>query len=114
IKLDGNPSRAEFYRLISHHFEHFLKAISQIEKQPNHVLKTTHEKSRGDQIGKLDSSGRSYLRKRPHLIAEVERGIPVWDKQFLPVSGMNIKKEVKYDTNENSYVKWMVDRKSVV
>src|SRR5699024_2781704 len=110
IKLDGNPSRAEFYRLISHHFEHFLKAISQIEKQPNHVLKTTHEKARGDQIGKLDSRGRSYLRKRPHLFAEVERGIRVGDKQFLPVSGIKIKKEVKYDTNENRYVKWMMKR----
>lgn len=110
IKLDGNPSRAEFYRLISHHFERFLKAISQIEKQPNHVLKTTHEKARGDQIGKLDSRGRSYLSKRPHLFAEVERGIPVGDKQFLPVSGMKIKKEVKYDTNENRYVKWMMKR----
>lgn len=110
IKLDGSPSRVEFYRLISFHFESFVKAISQIEKQPNHVLKTTHEKARGDQIGKLDSHGRSYLRKRPHLFAEVERGIPIRNKQFLPVSGLKMRKEVKYDTNENRYVKWMMER----
>jgi len=110
IKLDGNPSRAEFYQLISHHFEHFIKAVSNIEKQPNHLLKKTHEKARGDQIGKLDSKGRSFLRKRPNLFAEVKKGIPIGNKQFLPVSGLKIKKEITYDTNENRYIKWTLER----
>ncbi|MFD1608655.1 DUF2357 domain-containing protein [Oceanobacillus luteolus] len=110
VKLDGKPSRAEFYRLIEHYFERFIRAISNIEKQPNHNLQKTHVKARGDQIGKLDSKGRSFLRKRPELFVEVERGIPLGNKHFLPTSGLRIKKEVTYDTNENRYIKWMMER----
>ncbi len=48
IKLDGQPSLAEFYRLITVHFQTFLKAIERIERQPHHKLVKTHEKARGD------------------------------------------------------------------
>ena len=110
VKLEGKPSWTEFYRLIDYHFERLLQAISNVEKQPNHLLRTVHEKARGDQIGKLDSKGRSYLRKRPHLFVEVERGIPLGRKELMPISGLRIKKELTYDTNENRYMKWMMER----
>src|SRR5699024_2677299 len=54
--------------------------------------------------------GRNYLRKRSYLFVEAEKGIPIKDKQLLPVSGLKIKKEITYDTNENRYVKWMMRR----
>ena len=47
IKLDGKPSRAEFYRLISKHFQQFMQAIHRIEKQPHHRLEQTYIKARG-------------------------------------------------------------------
>lgn len=110
IKLDGKPSRAEFFRLINHHFHQLIKVITNIENQPNHLLQTSHEKVRGDQIGRVDSKVRSYLRKRPHLFAEVEKGIPINTRQLMPVSGLRIKKNLIYDTNENRYIKWMMQR----
>ena len=45
IKLDGKPSRAEFYRLISKHFQQFIQAINRIERQPHHRLETNIYKS---------------------------------------------------------------------
>src|SRR5699024_6988792 len=92
------------------HFDSFVESISNIEKQPHHLLRTTHEKARGDQLGKLYSKGRNYLRKRTHLFVEVEKGITIKDKRLLPVSGLKIKKEITYDTNENRYVKFMMKR----
>lgn len=38
VKLEGKPSRAEFYRLISEHFRQFTQAIARIEHQPHHTL----------------------------------------------------------------------------
>lgn len=110
VKLEGKPSRTEFYRLIEHHFEQLIQAITNIEKQPNHLLRTVHVHARGDQIGKLDSKGRSYLRKRPHLLIEVDRGIQFGSRKLMPVSGLRIKKELTYDTLENRYIKWMMKR----
>ncbi|WP_306010434.1 restriction endonuclease-like protein [Bacillus sp. MMSF_3328] len=110
VKLDGKPSRSEFYRLISKHFDQLLQAVNRIERQPHHLLQKTYEKVRGDQLNKLDSRSRSYLQKRPHLFTEVPNGIHIHNKTLMPAQGLRVKKELTYDTLENRYVKWMMQR----
>ncbi|MFP7442940.1 restriction endonuclease-like protein [Bacillus infantis] len=110
VKLDGKPSRSEFYRLISKHFDQLLQAVNRIERQPHHLLQKTYEKVRGDQLNKLDSRSRSYLQKRPHLFIEVPNGIHIHNKTLMPTQGLRVKKELTYDTLENRYVKWMMQR----
>lgn len=109
IKLDGNPSRAEFYRLISMHFQQFVQAINRVERQPHHKLETTYIKARGDQLSKNDSYTRKYLQKKGKLV-DVNRGIELHGRTLMPREGMKAKKELVYDTSENRYVKWMMQR----
>ncbi len=109
-KLDGTPSRSEFFRLMEAHFHDFLQAINQIERQPHHQLVTTHVKARGDQLGRLDQKGRQYLRKRPQLFCEVANGLMLHGRSVMPISGLKMKKELTYDTLENRFVKWMMMR----
>jgi uncharacterized protein len=109
-KLDGTPSRSEFFRLMEAHFHDFLQAINQIERQPHHQLVTTHVKARGDQLGRLDQKGRQYLRKRPQLFCEVANGLMLHERSVMPISGLKMKKELTYDTLENRFVKWMITR----
>jgi uncharacterized protein len=109
-KVVGEPSRAEFYRLLTYHFESFIKAIGRIEQQPHHQLITTHVKARGDQLARVDQKGRQYLRKRPHLFQEVEKGIHLNGKTYTPTNGLKTKKEQTFDTHENRFVKWMMAR----
>ena len=68
IKLDGNPSRAEFYRLMTKHFQQFIQAVNRIERQPHHKLETTYVKARGDQLSKTDSYTRKYLQRRSQFV----------------------------------------------
>ena len=110
LKLEGNPSRAEFYRLLSYHFKQFLQSITRIERQPHHQLRKTHEKARGDQLGKLDSVSRNYLKKHANVFVEVEKGIPIGKRRLMPTSGLRMKKKLTYDTNENRYIKWTMER----
>lgn len=110
IKLEGNPSRAEFYRLITKHFKQFIQAVTRIEKQPHHRLETTHVKVRGDQLSKADSYTRKYLQKRSQAFIEVDKGIRINGKTMMPLVGVRAKKELSYDTVENRYVKWMMER----
>jgi uncharacterized protein len=110
VKLEGRPSRAEFYRLISGHFRQFTQAIARIEHQPHHTLHKTYEKARGDQLKKIDSTSRAYLRKRSNLFVEVEKGININSKNLMPHEGLKSKKELTYDTLENRYIKWMMER----
>jgi len=110
LKLDGEPSRTEFYRLITHHFQQFIQALNRIELQPHHKLETTYTLARGDQLRKQDASTRSYLRKNPQLFTEVPNGIEIYGTQRLPVKGLRIRKVITYDTLENRYIKWMIYR----
>ncbi|WHX64636.1 restriction endonuclease-like protein [Peribacillus frigoritolerans] len=110
IKLEGKPSRAEFYRLMTKHFKQFIQAVNRIERQPHHILETSYVKARGDQLSKTDSYTRKYLQKRSQSFMEVENGISIHGKTMMPREGVKPKKELRYDTIENRYVKWMMDR----
>ncbi|WP_249595751.1 restriction endonuclease-like protein [Peribacillus frigoritolerans] len=110
IKLEGKPSRAEFYRLMTKHFKQFIQAVNRIERQPHHILETSYVKARGDQLSKTDSYTRKYLQKRSKSFMEVENGIRIYGKTMMPREGVKPKKELRYDTMENRYVKWMMDR----
>ncbi|WBL17539.1 restriction endonuclease-like protein [Sutcliffiella sp. NC1] len=109
IKLDGNPSRAEFYRLISKHFQQFMQSINRIERQPHHKLETTYVKARGDELSQLDFFTRKYLQRKGNFV-EVKNGILLHGKRMMPQQGMKMKKELVYDTLENRFIKWMMQR----
>ncbi|EOO40970.1 MULTISPECIES: restriction endonuclease-like protein [Bacillus] len=96
-----NPSKSEFYRILNDSFERFMKSISHIKRQPHHTLMTRHQLVRGEKIRKLDSVGMNYLRKRPHLLQ---------GESSIPTKGITAYKEVSYDTLENRFVKWMIQR----
>jgi uncharacterized protein len=109
IKLDGNPSRAEFYRLLTKHFQGYVQAINRVERQPHHVLETTYVKARGDQLSKVDAYTRKYIQRRSQFI-DVKHGITILGKTVMPREGLKGKKELLYDTLENRYVKWTMLR----
>ncbi|WP_128855653.1 restriction endonuclease-like protein [Bacillus sp. CDB3] len=96
-----NPSKSEFYRILNDSFELFMKSISHIKRQPHHTLMTRHQLVRGEKIRKLDSVGMNYLRKRPHLLQ---------GENSIPTKGITAYKEVSYDTLENRFIKWMIQR----
>lgn len=108
--VSKKPSLAEFYRLLQAHFTHFTQALNLIEQQPHHELRTVYQKVRGDQLKRLDSRGRRYLQKRPQLFQDVSNGIQVSGRNVMPESGMNAKKALSFDTLENRFVKWMINR----
>jgi uncharacterized protein len=109
-RVEGEASAVEFYRLVQHHFRSFLQAIKRIEQQPHHLLITTHQKVRGNQLKKLDSHGRSQLRKKASLFQEVPNGIQFGNKQLMPIEGWQVKKEHSFDTMENRLIKWLMIR----
>ncbi|WP_339283752.1 restriction endonuclease-like protein [Oceanobacillus sp. FSL K6-3682] len=109
-KLEGKPTKSEFYRLIQAHFDKLVQSIHQIEKQPHHRFNTMHKKVRGDQLGRQDHKARKYLRKRPHLLTQVDNGINIGGQSVMPTHGLNIRKEIIYDTYENRFIKWMMVR----
>ncbi|MFS0647404.1 DUF2357 domain-containing protein [Siminovitchia sp. 179-K 8D1 HS] len=108
--LSEKPSPTEFFRLVEHYFPSFCLAIDRIEAQPHHELTTDYEIVRAHRIKRLDQRGRNYFRKHPHLFHEHERGILLSGKTMLPEKGLHVKKSLTFDTVENRFVKWMMER----
>lgn len=105
-----DPTLSEFYRIVSNHFEKYLKAIAQIERQPHHQLLKQYDVVRGDQLKKQDSRTRLHLRKNAGKMERVSRGIAIDGQHYMPKTGLQVKKEVSYDTHENRYVKYTMQR----
>lgn len=110
IRLEGNPSPAEFYRLISVYFDAFMKSINQIERQPHHKLENRYEMMRGDRIKNIDNRSRNFFRKNSQLFEVVNNGIEINDSLLMPTKGLSRKKEINFDTHENRYIKWIIRR----
>lgn len=108
--VSKHPSWSEFYRLFDEHFGGFLKAIRRIEQQPHHELRTIYRRVRGDQLRRLDARARRYLSRRPHLFREVPQGISFGNQVVMPTHGIDAKKDLSFDTLENRFVKWMMQR----
>jgi uncharacterized protein len=105
-----NPTMSEFYRLLEHYFTRFMHAVEQIKRQPHHELTKQYDKVRGEKIKRMDSFCRSYLHRRPYLFVETKNGIHIHNKTLIPTAGLTIKKEISFDTLENRFVKWMMQR----
>lgn len=107
-----DPTLGEFYRLFSVHIENYKKAIEQIERMPHHQLTKQYIEVHGERLRKQDSRGVAYLRKNARQFVEMPngKGIDIAGKNMMPTKGLLIKKEQTFDTLENRYVKWTMQR----
>ena len=111
-KYYKDPTLGEFYRLFSAHIENYQKAIEQIERMPHHQLTKHYNEVRGERLRKQDSRGRAFLRQNARQFVEIPngKGITIGGKSMMPTKGLLIKKEQTFDTLENRYVKWTIQR----
>lgn len=105
-----DPSYTEFYRILEIHVKDFIDAIQHVERSPHHQFETTYEEVRGDRLRKQDSRGLHYLRKNARHFVDVERGIAIGNRNVMPEKGLLMKKQHNFDTHENRYVKWAIER----
>ncbi|MGE6489641.1 DUF2357 domain-containing protein [Paenisporosarcina sp. NPDC076898] len=111
-KYYKDPTLGEFYRLFSAHIENYKQAILQIERMPHHQLTKNYIEVRGERLRKQDSRSHGYLRKNAQHFVEMPngKGINIAGKDMMPTKGLLIKKEQTFDTLENRYVKWTMQR----
>lgn len=111
-KYYKDPTLNEFYRLFDSHIKNYKKAIWQIERMPHHQLTKNYTEVRGERLRKQDSHSYAYLRRnsRQFVDAPSGKGVQIDGKNMLPTRGLLIKKEQTFDTLENRYVKWTMQR----
>lgn len=96
-----NSSPVEFFAVIRHIFDDFMKAADTIIVRPYHVLETTHEVLPGHKVRRVDGKSLRWIEKHPDHALRA-------DGKVLVAKTLAVKKQVTYDTRENRMTKYIL------
>ncbi len=98
----GN-SLTEFYTILKYIKDKLLKSIDITIKNSHHQLEKTSEIMYGHKIKTTSSETIRYIQKRPNQVRMV-------GNRYIVDKALAIKKEITYDTNENRFLKFLLNR----
>lgn len=98
----GN-SLTEFYSILTYINSKLLKAIDTTIKNSHHQLEKTSMIMKGNKIKTVSNETIRYIQKRPDQVRVIG------DKYIID-KALGIKKQVTYDTNENRFLKFLLNR----
>lgn len=108
------PSRAEFYYILTAIFERLQKALELIKKNPYHQIVSENRVVPPEKVKKTDAKTVRWIASKPHLLQKTKTGtglnIPGSRNNYLPRRLIETKKVVTFDTFENRFLKWMLQR----
>jgi len=112
LRHTQQQSLTEFFSIIHVVFGQLLHAMERIKYAPHYRLVLEREIGNAAKVKKASKENIVYLSKRPHLLVEdVETGfIPIHGRHYRPVSLLESKRRVDYDTAENRFLRWVLER----
>jgi predicted component of viral defense system (DUF524 family) len=105
-------SYTEFFSILREIFEHLVRSVERIQSAPHHQLQTVQREIIADKVKRAGRENLRYLQKRPHLLApDSAHGIlQIGDHRFQPTQLLETKRQINYDTAENRFVRWALQR----
>ncbi len=110
LRKDQAGSPAEFYSIINALFKRLQSALELIFQRPHHKIEPVNQVVAAHKARKCDGKTAAWLSSRPHLFETAGKGIQVGSQRYMPRRVMDRKKELTYDTYENRFIKWMLQK----
>lgn len=112
LRETQSQSLTEYYTILQFVFERLLEAIRRITLQPYHRLVTDRQIKPAEKVRKAGKENIAFLNKRAgRLLEDPTHGyVRIEDRLYKATHLIESKKQVSYDTNENRFVKWMLER----
>jgi len=112
LRNTQQQSLTEFFSMIQVVFGQLLQAMERIKYAPHYRLVAEREISNAAKVKKANKGNIPYLAKRSHLLVDdTETGfIPIHGRQYRPVSLIESKRRIDYDTAENRFLRWVLER----
>ncbi len=96
-----SSSPVEFFAVIRHIFNDFMKSADMILAQPHHLLETTHEVLPSHKIKQVDNRSLRWIERHPDQAK-------VCADRVLVSKTLAVKKRITYDTKENRLTKYIL------
>lgn len=112
LKETKNQSLTEFFTILQQVFEQLVQAVERIQTSPNYKLVKEMRKVEAARVKKSGKENIAYLTKHPHLLLQDDRigFVPINGHSLYPSHALETKRQIQYDTMENRFVRWVLER----
>lgn len=112
LKETKHQSLTEFFTILQHIFDQLVLAVARIETSPNYRLEKEMRKVEAVRVKKTGKENIAYLTKHPQFLRSDDRigFIPINGQTLYPSHALETKRRIQYDTLENRFVRWVLER----
>ncbi len=98
---EGKPDPSEFFSILEQIMERFRRAFRRLMRSPHHRFQKRTRVLPAGRVKNVSRESLKWIRRNPEHF-DRERG--------RPEKVLNIEKQFSYDTFENRFVRWMIER----
>ncbi|PWV98526.1 hypothetical protein DFQ01_11736 [Paenibacillus cellulosilyticus] len=108
----SSQSLTEYFTILRNVFDQLTGAIERIDKMPHHRMNQEQHIRTADKVKRAGSENVAFLAKRPHLLVQDHKigFIPIGTEMYRPTQLLETKRKLDYNTNENRFLRWMLER----
>lgn len=112
IRDTEHQSLSEFFALITHLFHQMETAMERINRQPHHKLDQLLERRPAARVKRGSNRNNAYLARHPQYVEQdaVHGWLPIGAERYQPTHLLDTVKHISYDTAENRFLRWMLER----
>ncbi|WP_342564260.1 restriction endonuclease-like protein [Paenibacillus sp. FSL R7-0345] len=112
LRETQHQSLTEFFTILQYIFRQLLDAVERINKNPNYALLQDRRLVDANRVKKAGRENIRELAKHPERLREdMNHGfITIGNRSYAATHLMETRKRLAYDTNENRFIRWMLER----
>lgn len=112
LRETQHQSLTEFFAILQHIFRQLLEAVERINKNPHYALLQDRRLMDANRVKKAGRENIRELAKHPERLREdTKHGfLSIGNRSYTATHLMETRKRLAYDTNENRFVRWMLER----
>ncbi|WP_307719841.1 restriction endonuclease-like protein [Paenibacillus kobensis] len=107
-----SQSLTEYFAILQSVFHQLVSAVERIERMPHHQMDEERHVRDANKVKRAGRENISFLAKRQHLLTSDQKHgfIPIHGQMYRPTQLLETKRKLSYDTNENRFLRWMLER----
>lgn len=112
IRDTEHQSLSEFFALITHLFQQMETAMDRIHRQPHHKLDKNLERKPAARVKRGSNRNNAYLARHPQYLERdpLQGVLSIGAERYQPTHLLDTIKHISYDTAENRFLRWMLER----
>lgn len=112
LRETQHQSLTEFFTILQHVFRQLLGAVERINKNPNYALLQDRRLVDANRVKKAGRENIRELAKHPERLREdTNHGfLTIGSRNYTATHLIETRKRLAYDTNENRFIRWMLER----